>query len=194
MAKKFERWQAVDKAVAENAPRRRASVAASRRARIAERRDTEVQRRKAAERRNYLARTAELEMNPERIAIALDVEPSTVKRWLSGESRIPLAVVIALEALQGRLPGMDTKAWAGAWINRDGSIGLNGHKKTYRPEQIYMLEYALSCMDGAYESAQQRIRELESDLRAVTQAANDAKMPREHEAPRQWYRLRKKRA
>lgn len=132
-----------------------------------------VRQRRASHNRSDLEYILE-ELNPRAIAAKLEVSEITVQRWIDGTSRVPKAAVIALQAILGRLPGMETKVWNCAWINADGTIGVNGLKGRYRPESIYMLEYAQGLLQRTNAGLQRRIDELEAKLALLTRGDPDA--------------------
>lgn len=127
------------------------------------------QRRAAAARREVAELIADYGITP--AEVLLNVHRTTVQRWLDGVVPPPEAVLVALRAALGRLPGMRGRQWSGWAFGADGRL--------YSPAG-----YAYSAGDllaQPYERAQvkalrERLAEVEARLARATQgspAAND---------------------
>ena len=73
------------------------------------------------------------EYGEHRAACALDVHITTVRRWASGKTLAPAAVLIALRALvKSQLPGMEMRDWEGRHFDADGFLVDNAGQRHHR--------------------------------------------------------------
>jgi len=134
--------------------------------------------RRQDERVAYLQDLVYFKMSPSAIAQRLEIDERTVQRWLEGKSRVPLAAVLALEALQGRLPGMaNSWKWQRASIDHNGDLWVEGFKQPWHPGHLQAYQY----LQDAYESQGREVKALQQALDKAREelaktdiAANDA--------------------
>lgn len=103
----------------------------------------------------------------------LNVDRSTVWRWLKGSTTPPTAVLIALRAaVLGQVPGMESRHWEGWSFGRDGRL-YNGAGQAFSAGDILAQQYERALI----KSLQNRVSELEEKLAKATvggpSAAND---------------------
>lgn len=111
----------------------------------------------------------------DRVLKALRVHRATLARWMSGEVRPPVAVLLLLRVwASGRLPGMSDR-WDGFRVAGDAIEAPDGRQ--YGPLEIA----AIPALRAALEAAQARAAMLEAQLIEATRAAagetaNDAQI------------------
>lgn len=127
------------------------------------------ERREAADHRELVALVGELGVKA--VESLLKVYPSTIQRWLDGQTKPGEAVLIALRAAAwGQLPGMSGKLWEGWRFGEDGQLHApNGH--AYKPGDLLGQFFERQLI----RHLNRQVKLLEEKLRALkTGAANDA--------------------
>jgi len=106
-----------------------------------------------------------------RIERELNVHRTTIRRWLSGQIKIPGAQHLAIKALLGDLPGTQGK-WTG-WRFHNGELYAPGGDRFSAGQvlSLVFLRQQLSAQRQEVEKLKQRLQVAES---AQPQAANDA--------------------
>lgn len=139
-------------------------------------RKTPAERRRD-ERICYLRDLVYFKMSPKAIAEKLEVDLATVKRWLEGNTRIPLAAILALEALQGRLPGMaNSWKWERARIDHNGDLWVEGYRQPWHPGHLQGAVWDAARLEGLERENRKLQAELDKareELAKTDIAAND---------------------
>lgn len=108
----------------------------------------------------------------------LRVSPDTVKRWLAGETAPPWAVVLALRAGVGRMPGME--AWQGwHFSEKDGLLYAPGYTTGYGPGEILARSYErqlIKVLERDVKALREKLKDREAALDALAPAANDRRI------------------
>jgi hypothetical protein len=106
-----------------------------------------------------------------RVERELNVHRTTIRRWLSGQIRIPGAQHLAIRGLLGDLPGTAGK-WSG-WRFHDGELYAPGGDRFSAGQvlSLIFLRQQLSAQAQEVEKLKQRLQVAEA---AQPQAANDA--------------------
>jgi hypothetical protein len=105
-----------------------------------------------------------------RAMAALQVNKSTISRWLTGKTKIPRAAVLVLEFMANGVPPGCSDDWRGFAWSADGLITSSGY--SFHVQDLIQWAYVRQ-LETRHEA---RIVELEAALAAVTRltgAAND---------------------
>ena len=104
----------------------------------------------------------------------LDVHRTTVKRWLSGEVKIPGAQHLAIRYLLGDLPGTQG-AWTGWRFAHGELISPGGDRFTPGRVLVVILQHQqIREMDHALRQAKSRIAQREQTIDRMGPAANES--------------------
>lgn len=104
----------------------------------------------------------------------LDVHYTTVKRWAEGKVPPPKAVLIALRAHRGQLPGMErSKVWEG-WRFDPATDRLHGPAgETFGPNNVRAQLLERQLIQALQREVAELRAALERETRLNNQAAND---------------------
>jgi hypothetical protein len=98
-------------------------------------------------------------INVERL---LEVHRTTIQRWCHGKIDVPVAAIMALRALKGDFPHMESKDWVGWSFGRDG--------KLYEPNGYAHTAGTIAATWWRYQETsalRAQVRELEARLEAA---------------------------
>lgn len=108
----------------------------------------------------------------------LRVSPDTVKRWQSGETAPPWAVIIALRAATGRLPGMEH--WPGwHFSEKDGLLYAPGYTRGFSAGEMLAWHYKdqlIKVLQRDVEALREKLEDREAMLDRFAPAANDRRI------------------
>lgn len=108
----------------------------------------------------------------------LRVSPDTVKRWLSGETAPPWAVVLALRAGCGRMPGMEQ--WPGwKFSETDGLLYAPGYTRGFSAGEMMAWHYKdqlIRALQRDVKALHEKLEAREAALDAMAPAANDRRI------------------
>ena len=108
----------------------------------------------------------------------LRVSPDTVKRWAAGETTPPWAVVLALRAGVGRMPGME--AWPGwRFSEQDGLLYAPGYTRGFSAGEMMAWHYKdqlIRALQRETEALRQKLEDREQALDRLAPAANERRV------------------
>lgn len=97
------------------------------------------------------------------------VSASTAQRWAEGSTKVPAAAIDALEAHQGRLPGMRVRHWEGWSFGRDGKL-YDPSGRAFAAGDLMAQQYERALV----KVLQRQVRDLEARLAKALQENNTA--------------------